>query len=279
MKREPINPTVSCDAEPKRDAGGISVAGVWASYGDRSVLTGLDLEVEPGTLTAIAGPNGVGKSTLLRLIAGIHRPTRGSVSVAGADASTLPARARARLVAMVPQDPELPPGTAAVEVVMMGRNPHLGLLSWEAEDDLRIAVNAMALTDSVGLLERQVDQLSGGERQRVAIAMALAQQTPVLLLDEPTANLDLAYQPVIMDLLRELVRSGKTVVTAVHDLTLAAQFCDRIAILNDGKLMAAGPPGSVLTPSNIRRAYGVEVRIIGHPDTGKPIVVNAWRHD
>ena len=259
------------------DRTGIAVAGVRFAYGDRPVLEGIDVGVKQGNLLALAGPNGAGKSTLLKLMAGVLRPARGTIEVLGADVPSLPARERARLVAMVPQNPELPHGAAALEVVLLGRNPHLGLLSWEREADLDAAVNAMRMTSADDLLDRSIDELSGGERQRVAVAMALAQETPVILLDEPTANLDLAYQSAIMSLLRDLVALGKTVVTAVHDLTLAAQFADKVALIHQGRCLAAGPVRQVLTSGNIRRAYGAETTIIDHPETGKPVVVNSWR--
>ncbi len=263
---------------PEHDpASGIAIDDVWASYGDRRVLSGVNLHAKPGSFTAIAGPNGVGKSTLLKLMAGTMKPARGSVRVGGVDIASLPARRRAALVAVVPQDPDLPPATAAVEVVLMGRNPHLGTLSWESAEDLSIALEAMRMTDSERLADRHVDRLSGGERQRVAVALALAQQTPALLLDEPTANLDLAYQPAIMDTLRRQALSGKTVIAAVHDLTLAAQFCDRIALMCDGTVLAEGAPAELITPENIAKAYGARVSVLSHPETGKPIVVSSWR--
>ena len=262
----------------KPDGGAaISVCGVWAGYGKHGVLSGVDLEVGKGSMVGIGGPNGVGKSTLMKLIAGLIAPQRGSVRVDGNDMSKLSARERARIVAVVPQTPELPAGARALEVVLMGRNPHLGLLSWETEDDLSVAVESMRVTDTDELLDRPVDQLSGGERQRVAIAMALAQRTPVMLLDEPTANLDLAYQPAIMRTLTDLVELGRTVVTAVHDLTLAAQFCDKIALMSGGRFVAVGTPVEVLTADRIRDVYGAEVRIMDHPETGRPIVVNSLR--
>ena len=255
----------------------ISIKGAWAGYGKRSVLTGVDLDLAQGKMVGIGGPNGVGKSTLMKLIAGAIRPSDGTVRIEGSDISQLSSKARARLVAVVPQAPELPAGAKALEVVLMGRNPHLGLLSWETEEDLSIALEAMAVTDTQELLDRPVDQLSGGERQRVAIAMALAQQTPVLLLDEPTANLDLAYQPSIMQMLRNLSIGGRTVVTAVHDLTLASQFCDRIALMSGGRFVAFGTPHEVLTAERIREVYGAYVTVIDHPETGRPIVVNSLR--
>ena len=256
------------------NVAGVEVRDVWARYGERQVIRGLNLSIKRGSVTALAGPNGVGKSTLLRLLSGSLKPSRGTTRVAGADVASLSARERARLVAVVPQNVELPPGTAALEVVLMGRNPHMSLLSWEGEADVDIAVEAMRMTDTDDLLDRRVDELSGGERQRVAIAMALAQQTPVLLLDEPTANLDLAYQPAIMTLMRDMASTEKTVVVAVHDLTLAGQFCDEVALMSEGTVHAAGRPEEVLTEVNIREAYGADVTVLTHPSTGKPIVVN-----
>lgn len=251
----------------------VSVSGVWAAYGERSVLSGLDLEVAAGSVVAIAGPNGVGKSTLLKLIAGAISPQRGTVRVDGRDVSRMAARERARLVAVVPQSPDLPPGASALDVALMGRNPHLGLLSWESEDDVEIALDAMRLTGAAEFADRPVDRLSGGERQRVAISMALAQQTPILLLDEPTANLDLAYQPAIMRLMRDMAARGTTIVAAVHDLTLAAQFCDEIALLSEGRRVAAGAPWDVLTEELIREVYDADALVIEHPKTGRPVVV------
>ena len=254
-------------------ASGVLASGVRVSYGQRKVLQGLELEAAQGTLTALAGPNGVGKSTLLRVITGALSPAEGSVEVMGHDIAGLSGRERAKLVAMVPQNPDLPRGMSALEVTLMGRNPHLRLLSWETRDDVEVALTSLQMTDAVGLAERPVHELSGGERQRVAIAMALAQETPVILLDEPTANLDLAYQPTIMRLLRELAEQGKTVITAVHDLTLAGQFCDNVALVSGGRVTACGRPEATLTAEAIRRVYGAETLVLEHPETGKPIVV------
>ncbi len=252
---------------------GVLAEGVWASYGQRQVLRGLELEVSQGTLMALAGPNGVGKSTLLRIIAGSLSPTRGTIRVMGSELSSLGGRDRARMVAMVPQNPDLPRGMTALEVTLMGRNPHLRMLSWETSDDVEIALDSLQMTDAEDLARRPVHELSGGEKQRVAIAMALAQQTPVILLDEPTANLDLAYQPTIMRLLRDLTEKGKTVITAVHDLTLAGQFCDEVALVSDGRIAGCGRPEDTFTPDAIRHVYGADTLVLAHPETGKPIVV------
>ena len=263
----------SVDASDASNTG-IRATGVFAAYGERQVLNGLDLEAAQGTVTALAGPNGVGKSTLLRAIAGALQLDRGEILVMGRDIAGMSGRERARLVGMVPQNPDLPRGTTALEVTLMGRNPHLGLLSWETSADVDVAMDALRMTDADELAERPVNQLSGGERQRVAIAMVLAQETPVVLLDEPTASLDLAYQPAIMRLLRELAEAGKTVVTAVHDLTLAGQFCDSVALVGEGRVAAVGPPETTLTPEAIRQVYGAETLVLEHPETGKPIVVS-----
>ena len=260
--------------DPVLTVPGVSASGVWASYGRRQVLRGLDLEVQQGTLVALAGPNGVGKSTLLRAFAGALSTAKGCIRIMGSDLSTLGGRDRARMVAMVPQNPELPRGMTGLEVTLMGRNPHLRMLSWETANDVDVALDSLQMTDAEDLADRAVDQLSGGERQRVAIAMALAQQTPVILLDEPTANLDLAYQPTIMRLLRDLAEKGRTVITAVHDLTLAGQFCDEVAMVSDGRVVACGRPEETLTAEAIRRVYGAETLVIDHPETGKPIVVS-----
>lgn len=259
------------------EEAGVLVRNVNFAYDGRSVLRGVNLQVMPGNLLALVGPNGVGKSTLLRLIAGVLRPAQGTVSVLGAAVEALSPRARARVVAMVPQSPEWPPGASALELVLLGRNPHLGLLAWESRQDVDIALGALRQTSADGLATRPIDELSGGERQRVAVALALAQETPVILLDEPTANLDLAHQAAVMALLRDLVAAGKTVIAAVHDLTLAAQFADEAVLLHQGRCAAVGSVREVLTPANIRRVYGAEVRIIDHPETGRPVVVNAWR--
>ena len=247
-----------------------------AAYGERVVLRGVDLDVPAGGFLAVLGPNGAGKSTLLKAVAGALKPSGGDVFVAGERMSALSARERAKLVALVPQDPELPAGSSALEVALLGRNPHLGLLSWETRADVEIALESMRLARCDDLAGRAVETLSGGERQRVAIAMALAQRTPIILLDEPTANLDLAYQPAMMALMRQQAADGgKAIIAAMHDLTLAAQFCDAAAMLSGGGVLAVGDPADALTPDNIRAAYGAEAIVMPHPRTGKPVVVNA----
>lgn len=272
-----MSAALRAEAAETQAAAAVRLRGLWASYGERDVLRGVDLEVRAGGFLAVVGPNGAGKSTLLKAVAGALAPSRGEALALGAPVSAMSARRRAKLIAMVPQDPELPAGTTALESALLGRSPHLGMLSWETREDVEIALNAMRLTQCEGLADRRVETLSGGERQRVAIAMAIAQRTPIILLDEPTANLDLAYQPAVMGLMRRLAADGgKTIVAAIHDLTLAAQFCDTAAMLSGGGVLASGAPADVLTPANIRTAYSAEVIILPHPRTGKPVVVNSW---
>lgn len=252
----------------------LEVRDIRFSYDGRPVLDGLSLSVAAGELVGVVGPNGSGKTTLLKLVTGVLSPDTGAVLVDAVDMADLGSRERARQIAIVPQDPQLPMGFSVVDLVLMGRNPHLGLLQWEGERDLQVATAAMEQTNVAHLAGRTLSKLSGGERQRVVVATALAQQAPVLLLDEPTSNLDLAHQTGVMELVRRVQseRDG-AVMVAMHDLTLAAMFCDHIVMLSGGRSFAAGPPRDVLTASNIREVYGAEVAILEHPETGAPVVV------
>ncbi|MBI2305380.1 MAG: ABC transporter ATP-binding protein [Chloroflexi bacterium] len=247
-------------------------------YGDNAVLQGIDLTVAGGEIMGLVGPNGAGKTTLLRVLSGSLKPQRGEVWVNGAAIGHLPPRERAKVIAMVSQNPTVPQGFTALEVVLMGRNPHLGLLKWEGSRDMEVAQWAMELTSTLEFSMRPLGSLSGGERQRVFLARALAQEAPILLLDEPTAHLDISFQCSVMDTIENVkAQTGVTVVAAMHDLTLAAQYCNRIAALNRGSIVALGCPEDVLRPELVSAAYGTEVAIISHPVHGTPVVLPKGR--
>ena len=252
----------------------LRVDDVHFGYGDAPVLRGVSLAAEPGEVVGVLGPNGCGKTTLFKLIIGSLKPADGRIDIDGTDLSRLGPGERARRVAAVPQDPVAPVGFSVADLVMMGRNPHLGLLQVEGERDRAIAVTAMERTDILSLARRPVTSLSGGERQRVFVAMALVQRAPVLLLDEPTSNLDLAAQATVMTLVQRLCRErGDTVLVAMHDLTLAAQWCDRLVLMEGGSVRTEGTPASVLTGHNVAAVYGAEVVIARHPQSGAPVVL------
>ncbi|MBL8058981.1 MAG: heme ABC transporter ATP-binding protein [Anaerolineales bacterium] len=244
------------------------------TYETRPILHAIALEVRAGELLALIGPNGAGKTTLIRAAAGLLAPAGGRAALAGEAVHTWSPEARARRIAVVPQAAHLPAGFTVRETVLMGRTPYLGWLGREGETDHAIARRALERTCLTDLAERPVEHLSGGEQQRVLIARALAQAAPVLLLDEPTAHLDLKHQAGTLSLVRDLAHAdGLAVLVALHDLNLAAQFADRIALLAGGELRALGAPTEVLTPANLTAAYDVPVYVIPHPIHGAPLVL------
>ncbi len=244
------------------------------AYREAPVFDGLTLEIEEGELAAVLGPNGTGKTTLIRLAAGSLRPDAGTVVLDGRDLASVPAGERARIVAVVPQESRPAFEFTAREVVRRGRAPHLGLLGLESRRDVEVVDEAMRRTDVLDLAGRPFLGLSGGERQRVIVARALAQEPKLLLLDEPTAFLDLRHRLLLYDLLLRLNReTGLTLLVASHDLDLAARFAGRIVLLHGGVVAADGPPAAVLTPENVRRVYGVRADVRVEPTTGRPLVV------
>ena len=252
----------------------LRVRDVHFAYGATPIIRGLDLEVEGGEMVAVVGPNGSGKSTLLKVISGFLKPDAGDLTWSGRDMPSLSPRERAQLVAVVPQSPHLPESFTALELALMGRTPYLGFLRGETKRDLAIVQEAMELTGIWEMADRTVGELSGGERQRVLIARALAQQAPLLLLDEPTASLDIGYQMAVLDTLRAAQsRRGRAIIVAIHDLTLAAQYCSRVALMKDGVFSAQGSPREVLTGENVFEGYGVRVSILDHPVSGMPVVL------
>lgn len=242
-----------------------------AGYGAQSVLRGLSLRIAPGAVTAVVGANGCGKSTLLRCMARLHRPASGHICVGGEAIATLPATQLARRIGFLPQFPQAPAGLRVEQLVGFGRHPHRRLLDrWSATDSEAVR-EALMQTDLLDFAQRPLDQLSGGQRQRAWLAMTLAQQTPVLLLDEPASMLDPGHQLELLALIRRLAETGRTVVMVLHDLT-AARHADHLIALDRGQLAASGAPRDVLTPTLLRQLYGIDSHILQAPD-GSPIVV------
>ncbi len=240
---------------------------------DRIALRDVSLSAAAGEVVGLIGPNGSGKTTFVRAVTGVIKPISGRILLSGRDASHLPQRDVARLVAVVPQEPTLPAAFTALECVLMGRTPYLRLLENESSRDIDASRRAMRETDTWELANRRLGELSGGERQRVIVARALAQETPVLLLDEPTAHLDVGHQVAVLSLMRTIARQqGKAIVSVVHDLTLAGQYCDRLVMLRAGSVIATGTPDEVLRPDLLADVYGLAVEVFPHPRTGRPVV-------
>ncbi len=243
------------------------------NYGDAWALKGINLQINRGELLGILGPNGSGKTTLLRIMDGILVPHEGEILVNGKRLSRLGRREIAKQVAMVSQENHFRFDFSVLEVVLMGRFPHLGRLQFEGESDVHIALTALDATHARPLAERSIHKLSGGEKQRVLIARALAQEPQVILLDEPTSFLDIKYKREIFQLISSLSHDrGLAVVVVTHDLDLTAQYCQRLVLLKDGAIYQAGDPATVITPSNIRTVYDCPVVVDNNPATGTPRV-------
>lgn len=269
MKTEP---------SPDQNLPSLAAEQISLAYGERIVVDGLSIELPTGQVTMIVGANACGKSTLLRGLARLLKPSSGSVLLGGADIHHLPAKQVARKLGLLPQSPIAPDGITVSELVGRGRYPHQGWFrKWTEDDDAAVAA-ALEATDTLELAERSVDELSGGQRQRVWIAMALAQQTPLLLLDEPTTFLDMAHQVEVLDLLTELNRShGTTVVIVLHELNLAARYGDHLIAMKAGAIVAQGEPSHVVTADLVREVFGLESVILPDPVTGAPMVVPQGR--
>ena len=250
-----------------------------AGYGDSLILDGLDLAVPPGRITAIVGANACGKSTLLRAMSRLLLPRSGQVLLDGKSVHRMPSRELARTLGLLPQSPIAPEGITVVDLVSRGRHPHQGLFArWTQEDDEAVAA-ALSATRTAELAERPVDELSGGQRQRVWIAMALAQRTNILLLDEPTTFLDIAHQIEVLDLLTDLNHeSGMTIVMVLHDLNLAARYADTLVAMAAGRLHVSGSPEEVLTEDTVQHVFGLECRIVTDPTSGRPTMLPIGRH-
>ncbi|MER6216034.1 ABC transporter ATP-binding protein [Streptomyces sp. NPDC001674] len=256
----------------------LTAQNVTLGYDQRVIAENLSVEIPDHSFTVIVGPNACGKSTLLRALARMLRPTAGQVLLDGRAITSTPAKQVARTLGLLPQSSVAPDGITVADLVARGRYPHQGLLrQWSARDE-RIVLESMASTGVAELADRAVDELSGGQRQRVWIAMALAQQTPLLLLDEPTTYLDIQHQLEVLDLCAQLhEEQGRTLVAVLHDLNQAARYATHLIALRGGVVVAEGPPAQVVTAGLVEEVFGVACRVIDDPETGTPLVVPAAR--
>jgi len=244
------------------------------AYGERRVLNRVCLSIKSGEITAVIGPNGAGKTTLIKAVSGVVELSEGLISVFDRDITHLADGEKARFLAVVPQAKELPGGFSVYQTVMLGRTPYLGWLGYPDKTDHVIVDMALEKTNLKSLANHPVGHLSGGEQQRVLLARALAQNTPALLLDEPTTHLDLHHQTVFLTMLKDLVlERSLAVLMVLHDLNLVGAYADRVALLVDGEIQVIGTPEEVMTQENLARAYQVDVQVIPHPVTGLPLVI------
>jgi iron complex transport system ATP-binding protein len=235
-------------------------------------VDGVDLELLPGEVLGILGPNGAGKSTLVRLLSGVLRPAAGEILLGGTPLAALATRERARRVAVVPQELPFDAPFTVLELVLLGRHPHLSGLAFESQSDVALAREALSSMGLAALADRPLTELSAGERQRALFARALAQDAPVLLLDEPASALDLRYQVELFENVLALARAGRAVAAVLHDLNLAAEYCDRVLLLRAGRVHAAGPTAATLTYENLRRVYDTEIYVDLNDLTGSLVV-------
>jgi iron complex transport system ATP-binding protein len=252
----------------------LDVHNLRVAYGDRLALRDISFQAGQGQILGVIGPNGAGKTTLIRALSGVQPLVSGQVCIDGQDLSSLKPAERARRVAVVPQARSLPPAFTGWELALLGRTPHLNWLGQVSRIDEERVRQALERAHATDLALRRVGELSGGEQQRLLLARALAQEAPLLLLDEPTTHLDLQYQVSLLDQVRELARSENlTVVVALHDLNLVSRYADRVALLVDGALRALGDPGEVLQPDLLGQVYQIPLQLLHNTDSGRPVIL------
>jgi iron complex transport system ATP-binding protein len=248
----------------------LRVSGLTSGYGDKITLRDVNLSLCGGEILAVIGPNGAGKTTLVRAISGLLPIRSGTIYYEEEDLMTCSPKVRARLLAVVPQAEQSGGAFTVEQAVMLGRTPHMGWLGHPVDKDKKFVLQSLERVNMAHLAERRIAELSGGERQRVMLARALAQDTPLLLMDEPTSHLDLKYQTALLSLIRKLVVDSKVgVLMALHDLNLVSLYADRVIILVEGSVSIQGKPSEVLTVENIKNAYGTNVRVLPHPQMSK----------
>jgi len=257
----------------------LTVRGAELAYDKRVVVPDLSLDIPDGSFTVIVGPNACGKSTLLRALSRMLKPRSGEVLLDGEAIASRPSKQVAKELGLLPQSPIAPDGISVIDLVARGRYPHQKLLRQWSGDDERAVTSALAATKVEDLSERIVDELSGGQRQRVWLAMALAQETPILLLDEPTTFLDIAHQVEVLDLCEDLNRDhGRTLVAVLHDLNHACRYATHLIAMREGRIVAEGDPAEVVTAELVEQVFGLPCRVIDDPETGSPLVIPASRH-
>ena len=246
---------------------------ITVGYGGEPVIPSLDVTIERGDFVVVVGPNGCGKSTLLKTLCRVNRPSGGRVELDGEDLHRMPGRSVARRISLLPQSATAPEGITVAELVTRGRHPHHSLLrQWSPDDDRAIAA-ALERTHLTDLADTPVATLSGGQRQRAWVAMVLAQDTEVILLDEPTTFLDIAHQYELLELFAGLNREGRTIVAVLHDLNQAARFASRLVVMHEGRIRGDGPPAQVLTSELVREVFGLGAEVLDDPQSGTPMVV------
>ncbi|CAL9605846.1 putative siderophore transport system ATP-binding protein YusV [Nocardiopsis dassonvillei] len=266
------------EAAPSTAPARLSARGLTLAYDDRVIVDGLDADIVEGTITCVIGPNGCGKSTMLRALGRLMRPRSGLVELDGRDIHRTPTREVARVLGVLPQQPTAPDGLTVADLVARGRHPAQRWYRQWSGDDHEAVARALELTGLAELADAPLSELSGGQRQRAWISMVLAQGTDLLLLDEPTTFLDLVHQVDVLDLVRELhAEGGRTIVMVLHDLNLAARYADTVIAMREGRVLASGPPAEVLTPALLREAFGLEAVVVEDPVTGGPMVVPVGR--